>query len=71
MAKRLSYMSTDAAAAPKAMLADEADPVGKTGCQELNDAVLLCWDEHRDWRKCVNEVRSFKECFEAYKRRES
>ena len=32
-------------------------------CQPLNELVLLCYSEHRDWRKCQNEVQRFRECF--------
>ena len=38
----------------------------KTGCQALNEAVLLCFDEYKDWRKCQKEVMAFKTCFETY-----
>ena len=38
----------------------------ETGCAELNDLVLLCYDKHKDWRKCQGEMRAFKECFQKY-----
>lgn len=31
-------------------------------CQELNDGVLLCHDEHKDWRKCQELVKKFRDC---------
>ena len=36
-------------------------------CEELNDKVLLCWSEKKDWRQCRTEVFEFKKCFEAAK----
>jgi hypothetical protein len=39
-------------------------------CQELSDAVLLCHDEHKDWRKCKQVVRAFRECIERYEAEE-
>lgn len=42
------------------------DPVERmlkrTGCMELHYQVQECIAEHRDWRKCQNEVKRFKEC---------
>lgn len=40
----------------------EKDPVEATGCQRENDAVLLCYAETRDWRKCQKELELFKQC---------
>lgn len=31
-------------------------------CQALNEAVLLCHDEHKDWRKCQELLIAFREC---------
>jgi cytochrome c oxidase assembly factor 4 len=45
---------------------EDDDPISKTGCQTLNEAVLLCFEEHKDWRKCQKEVMAFKACFEMY-----
>jgi hypothetical protein len=42
------------------------DPIEETGCQLLNDAVLLCYAETKDWRKCRKEVEAFKRCMGAY-----
>ncbi|KAK8785082.1 hypothetical protein V5799_008556 [Amblyomma americanum] len=36
----------------------------KTGCIELHYAVQECMAEHRDWRKCQDEVRNFQSCME-------
>lgn len=38
-----------------------------TGCETLNNNVLLCYSETRDWRLCKKQVEAFKECFERYK----
>mgnify|MGYP001030265450 CR=1 FL=1 len=40
--------------------------IERTGCADLNEKVLLCFAEHRDWRKCSNEVREFRACYEKY-----
>ena len=50
-------------------LDEESDPIAKTGCQSLNETVLLCFDEHKDWRMCQREIMAFKTCFEAYTNR--
>lgn len=41
----------------------------ETGCKELNDAVLICFYDKKDWRACQQEVLAFKTCFEAYQAR--
>ncbi|PJF19424.1 hypothetical protein PSACC_00778 [Paramicrosporidium saccamoebae] len=38
--------------------------IEKTGCSELNDVLLLCYDKTRDWRKCRAELQAFRECYE-------
>lgn len=42
--------------------------VVKIECEELNDKVLLCFAEKKDWRQCQTEVKEFKECFEKFKK---
>lgn len=42
------------------------DPVEKTGCQAQSDAILLCFDQHRDWRKCKSEIEAFRKCYEDF-----
>ena len=42
--------------------------LNKTGCKELNEALLECYYDHKDWRKCQSQVLTFKACFEAYQR---
>ena len=46
----------------------QSDPVEKTGCSNLNDAVLLCYAEMKDWRKCQKELEEFKKCMESYEK---
>lgn len=44
------------------------DPrISITGCETLNNDVLLCYSEKRDWRLCKKQVEAFKACFERYK----
>lgn len=40
--------------------------IEETGCAKLNDAVLLCYDEHRDWRQCRDVVEQFRQCMDKY-----
>lgn len=44
------------------------DPVGETGCEAQNDAVLLCYAENKDWRRCKTELEAFKKCMELYEK---
>jgi cytochrome c oxidase assembly factor 4 len=44
------------------------DAVERTGCEEENDAVLLCYAETKDWRKCKKELETFKKCIERYEK---
>lgn len=45
------------------------DPIEETGCESANDAVLLCYAETKDWRRCKKEVEAFKSCMEQYKKK--
>lgn len=45
------------------------DPVEETGCQAQNDAVLLCFSETHDWRKCQPEIEAFRTCYQEYTER--
>lgn len=48
---------------------DVDEVLAKTGCKELNDAVLSCYNaNNKDWRSCKEEVARFKACFEAYQK---
>ena len=44
----------------------EIDPIEATGCQIENDAVLLCYAETKDWRKCQKELELFKKCMDRH-----
>lgn len=41
----------------------------ETGCKELNDAVLECFFDKKDWRACQSEVTAFKQCYMEYQER--
>jgi len=68
--------SSQAGASPLPTVALEPDDdeddynrrINKTGCGELNTKVLLCYADTRDWRKCQNELRIFRECFENHQK---
>jgi hypothetical protein len=45
---------------------EETEPVPEI-CQELCDKVLLCHDEHKDWRKCQGILEEFRKCIEKNK----
>ncbi|ODV93807.1 hypothetical protein PACTADRAFT_51556 [Pachysolen tannophilus NRRL Y-2460] len=36
----------------------------KTGCHEENMKLLLCHADTNDWRKCVAEMKAFRECWD-------
>ena len=42
------------------------DPIEQTGCETQNEAVLLCYAETKDWRKCKKELEEFKKCMKQY-----
>eukprot|EP00043_Microstomoeca_roanoka_P008738 m.83936 g.83936 ORF g.83936 m.83936 type:complete len:79 (-) comp14367_c0_seq2:473-709(-) len=51
---------------------DEEDPydtlIEKSGCKAQHFALLDCMEEsNRDWRKCQDKVREFKECMDKQK----
>jgi cytochrome c oxidase assembly factor 4 len=37
--------------------------ITKTGCRVEYEAMLDCHYEKKDYRKCVEEMKKFKECF--------
>jgi cytochrome c oxidase assembly factor 4 len=45
---------------------DREDPFNvalrKTGCEALHYKLQDCFLEHRDWRKCQEEVKEFRQC---------
>lgn len=51
----------------------EEDPydvaLAETGCASLNEAVILCYSETKDWRKCKKELDAFKKCYELYQQK--
>lgn len=40
----------------------------QTGCKILNDKVLECFYDRKDWRACQEEVAQFRQCYEEYQR---
>ena len=52
---------------PENLVFDQQSAIEQTGCGDLNDKVLLCYDEHRDWRACKDLVNAFRECYNAFK----
>lgn len=40
----------------------------KTGCMELHFKVQECIAETQDWRKCKDQVNTFRTCMEEYQR---
>lgn len=47
------------------------EAIRETGCEELNEQVLECYYEWKDWRRCSKEVKEFKECMERYQKEKS
>ncbi|MPC66084.1 cytochrome c oxidase assembly factor 4 homolog, mitochondrial-like [Portunus trituberculatus] len=45
---------------------EEEDPVeamiAKTGCLEKHYAIQFCMADHKDWRKCQDQVKDFQHC---------
>lgn len=37
-------------------------------CRELNDELILCHDQYKDWRRCQELLGKFKECLAQYKK---
>lgn len=52
--------------APNADDDDEEDPVEalikRTGCLDQHNAIMECMFEHKDWRKCQDKVKLFRQC---------
>lgn len=53
---------------PSVIQNDQQEEIESTGCGELNDQLLMCHDQHRDWRKCRAETQAFRDCYERYQR---
>ncbi|RDD42992.1 Cytochrome c oxidase assembly factor 4-like protein, mitochondrial [Trichoplax sp. H2] len=47
---------------------EEKDPfeiiIEKSGCSAFHYALQDCMFENRDWRKCKEEMKSFKDCMD-------
>ncbi|KAH8555791.1 hypothetical protein BGW37DRAFT_147795 [Umbelopsis sp. PMI_123] len=41
--------------------------IQKTGCQEENDKLLICYADKRDWRLCNAEMLAFRNCYQRNK----
>lgn len=41
--------------------------IQKTGCQEENDNLLICYADKRDWRLCNAEMQAFRNCYQKNK----
>ncbi|KAG2172497.1 hypothetical protein INT44_006670 [Umbelopsis vinacea] len=41
--------------------------IQKTGCQEENDTLLICYADKRDWRLCHAEMQAFRNCYQKNK----
>jgi len=55
----------------RVILHDEEDDkvtmaIKKTGCLELNEAVIECHYDTKDWRQCMKQVKAFKACMDEY-----
>ncbi|XP_061485082.1 cytochrome c oxidase assembly factor 4 homolog, mitochondrial isoform X2 [Rhineura floridana] len=51
---------------------EEEDPfdqmILRTGCAPFHYAVLECMAEHQDWRKCQEQVQTFKDCMREHQK---
>lgn len=43
----------------------------KSGCARFHYALQDCYFEHKDWRKCQQEMADFKRCTSEQKRNKS
>ncbi|XP_062983373.1 cytochrome c oxidase assembly factor 4 homolog, mitochondrial [Elgaria multicarinata webbii] len=54
---------------------EEEDPfdqmIARTGCANLHYAVQECMGEHQDWRRCQQQVQSFKDCMREYQKQQA
>ncbi|KAJ1677916.1 hypothetical protein EV182_005177 [Spiromyces aspiralis] len=45
---------------------DEWDKrIRRTGCYAENEALLICHADSHDWRKCLKEMKAFRDCMKA------
>ena len=40
--------------------------IKKTGCSTQHNALQDCYYDSKDWRKCTEQVKAFKECMIRY-----
>lgn len=56
----------------KSKAEEEEDPldqmISRTGCAALHYAVQECMAEHQDWRRCQEQVQSFKDCMKEHQK---
>ena len=43
--------------------------VDRSGCREQHESLQICFVDSKDWRKCENEMKLFKECMDSMNRR--
>ncbi|VDL18439.1 unnamed protein product [Hymenolepis diminuta] len=36
--------------------------IKRTGCLDQHNAIMECMYNYKDWRKCQNEVKLFRQC---------
>ncbi|XP_058041394.1 cytochrome c oxidase assembly factor 4 homolog, mitochondrial [Ahaetulla prasina] len=54
---------------------EEEDPfdqmIQRTGCATFHYAVMECMAEHQDWRKCQEQVQSFRACMTEHQKQKA
>ena len=54
---------------------DDLDPAERmlkaSGCLDSHYAVQACMVDHKDWRRCQDQVKLFKECIEKAKKKQN
>lgn len=60
--------SKGAAAYNEPSMIDQQGAIEATGCASLNEQLLLCYDMHRDWRRCKPEMEAFRDCYRRFQR---
>lgn len=50
---------------------EEEDPwnkrISETGCFQENEDLQICRYDKGDWRKCLKEMKAFRDCWEKHK----
>lgn len=44
----------------------QQEAIEATGCSELNERLLLCYDHYKDWRKCHVQLQEFRDCYRRF-----